>query len=98
MENPNKFKIHLPTAEYAFIEQEVEGTPLEAVAAYKNLENAFNGFNPYESLKDLEFNKKVDKYLMTTKLDADEYEECNAIQKMVLQTIKRAYARIQAKA
>ena len=93
----NKYKIHLPTAEYAFIEREIEGTPDDAVHAYRDLEIAFKEYDPFASLKDVVFNDKVDKYLMTNKLEAEEYETCNATQKMVLQVIKRAYKRIQDK-
>lgn len=38
-----KYLAHVPTEQYGFISIEIEGTALEAVAAYKELSAAFQG-------------------------------------------------------
>lgn len=38
-----KHTFHIATGQYEFIEQEFEGTPEEAVAAYNDLKRAYDG-------------------------------------------------------
>ena len=48
-------------------------------------------------MEDREFNNLLDKYLSTGKMTPDEYEQLNDEQKFIIQTIKRAFARIKSK-
>lgn len=96
-----KASLRIPTKEpYAFIEVNSEGTPAEVFAEYQTMTNIVNGTEAiptvYESLKNLDFNKVLDKYLSTSHLEAQEYEACDELQKQVLQTIKRAFKRIKS--
>lgn len=50
-----------------------------------------------DELFDREFNKKIDKYLATSNLTAEDYESCTTLQKHVIQVIKRAFKRCQIK-
>lgn len=89
-----KAKIRIPKDQFAFIEVETEGTKEEIEAVY----DSFGGAD-YEriqkSLKNLDFNKTVDKYLLTNTLEADEYAELDIYQKLNIQVIKRAFKRIK---
>lgn len=89
-----KVTIRIPTEQYAFIEiQEEVGTKSEAIELYRDvnreLEQRTNG------LKELEFNKIIDKYLTINTMTADEYESLNDSQKNIIQTLKRAFKRIK---
>jgi len=90
-----KVTIRIPTEQYAFIEiQEEVGTKNEAIELYRDinreLEQRTNG------LKELEFNKIIDKYLTINTMTADEYESLNDSQKNIIQTLKRAFKRIKS--
>lgn len=41
--NNTTYDLRLPTIQYGYIEAHVEGTPSDAVLAYKELERAWNG-------------------------------------------------------
>ena len=45
----------------------------------------------------LEFNKVLDRYLTTNKMLSEEYEALDDEQKLIIQTLKRAFARINKK-
>ena len=45
-------------------------------------------------LRDKDFNRKLDHYLMTKQITVDDYETLTAIQKDFIQTLKRAFKRI----
>lgn len=47
-----------------------------------------------EELKERDFNRKIDYYLSTGQMIAEDYESCTITQKIVLQTIKRSFKRI----
>lgn len=47
-----------------------------------------------ETLRDKDFNRKLDRYLMTGKMAASDYETMTRAQKTVVQCIKRSFARI----
>lgn len=89
-----KVTIRIPTEQYAFIEiQEEVGTKSEAIELYRDvnreLEQRTNG------LKEIEFNRIIDKYLTINTMTADEYESLNDSQKNIIQTLKRAFKRIK---
>lgn len=91
-------KIRIAPKEYEFIEWEGEGTPVELVKRYTEMQ-AERGESVLwetlnESLRSLVFNKKLDSYLSTGEMEADVYEGLDRPQKMAIQLIKRAFARI----
>jgi len=92
-----KYKIHIPTEQYGFVEYETD-TREDAVAEYEKLSSSFatqnfwNGVNA--SWRDLEFNKTLDSYLLSSTMSADDYAQLDTAQKMLLQVVKRAFARI----
>lgn len=45
-------------------------------------------------MKDLDFNKVLDYYLSTGKMLSEDYEKLDDMQKYVIQTLKRAYKRL----
>lgn len=50
--------------------------------------------NLNDELREPEFNRKVDYYLTHGSLPADNYATCTPNQKLVLQCIKRSFARL----
>lgn len=46
-----------------------------------------------DELRDRDFNRKIDFYLQTSRMVAEDYESCTALQKSVIQCIKRAFER-----
>lgn len=66
-----------------------------------NTMNDLNSFNfpgelydiDLDSLRSPKFNKVVDKLLFEKPIEAEEYAECNHIQKVFIQVIKRAFKR-----
>lgn len=80
-----KTKHHIPTEEYGFTEIEFEGEGITYGEAKKLVKLE-------ETLKDPEFNKVLDKYVIEIKtgsISVDEYEGLNPIQKDLFQVIKR---------
>jgi hypothetical protein len=47
-----------------------------------------------DELRTKEFNRIIDHYLTTGTMNAEDYESLTQIQKTVIQTIKRSFARI----
>ena len=89
-----KYKLHLPTETYGFIEAELEGTHEEAVVQYRELSQEWCGS---EGLSEGDFRKTLDKYLLTNKMESSEYEAMSTPQKNAIQMLKRAFKRIAAK-
>lgn len=48
-----------------------------------------------DELRDRDFNRKIDFYLATARMTAEDYESCTRLQKDVIQVIKRAFKRAQ---
>lgn len=96
-----KIKFHIPTAEYAFIETEIEAeNEHEAICAYNDLEEAVKGRNgASECLSDKDFNSALDEYLTTNTLKdgVEIYQKMSKAQQNVFQQIKKSLKRIEAK-
>jgi hypothetical protein len=85
-------KAHVPVEQYGFIE--VEGSDIaDIVKKYKEVQYAF-GAIASDDLRERDFNKILDKYLMTNTMEADVYEGLTVKQKECIQTLKRAFKRI----
>ena len=48
-------------------------------------------------METIAFNNLLDEYLTTGKMLSDEYEQLNDEQKFIIQTLKRAFARLKLK-
>ncbi len=86
-----KFILRIPTDMYAYTEAEFEGTAEEAKQRYDEIKSVFKEDSP-------SFNSflisLVDSNL-TEWGDADHYEELSAVQKDVMQSLKRFAKRIK---
>lgn len=89
-----KYKIHVPTTEYGFIEQELEGTSEEAVDAHNELLVAYRGGLGIETK---EFNEALDRYLTENTGETDQYLRMSKDQQAVFQEIKKSLKRIEYK-
>lgn len=89
-----KYKIHVPTVEYGFIESEVEGSMEDAVNEHNGLLVAYRGGF---GLDTKEFNACLDRYLHDGTGETDVYLRMSKEQQSVIQEIKKAYKRIEAK-
>lgn len=85
-------KLHIPTAQFGFLETEFEGTPDEAVAEYRRLEKLINGM---EGMPRKEFMAILDSVLSTGKrpMSADEWESMSPEQQNILGEIKASWKR-----
>ena len=84
-------KIHIKTAEYEFVETDIEGTPEDVAEAYKVLKNTMLGG---EGLSVKDFNKALDRYLFDATGDTETYLAMSKWQQDVIQEIKKAFKRI----
>ena len=89
-----KFKIHIPTEQFGFIESEVEGSVEGAIMHYRDMHKQWHGG---EGLSEDEFRTVLDQYLLTTKMESGDYEQMNKHQMFVIQTLKKAFKRIKNK-
>ncbi len=97
------YQIRTGDFEYINIEREVASHE-EAILCFSHLKETYNApktpeiaSRSDESLRDGVFNVLLDKYLNGGKLTSEEYESCTIVQKIVLQCLKRAFARIKNK-
>ena len=91
-----KTTIRVPTDQYAFIEQEFdrELTAEEAVAEYKKLQQTFiGGFG----LETKDWNRALDLYLNKGEGNTEEYQQMSKEQQGVIQELKKAFKRLEAK-
>lgn len=49
----------------------------------------------HDALRERKFNERLDRYLTKGKLSPDEYWDCTKAQRIVLQCIKRSFARLE---
>lgn len=91
-----KTTLRLPTQDqYAYIELEIEANSTEdAIEAYNQ---AMRLIKPSGGLLEAEFNVFLDKYLETSKGDVNVYNEMSKPQQDIIQTLKRAFKRIEYK-
>lgn len=92
----SSIKLHIPLAQYEFLEYEIEGTVEEAIEEtikVKKLYEIKQGEEPGLSEKD--FQKMVDKYLTSETLQMEDIDNLNRIQKYWLDVTRRALARIK---
>jgi hypothetical protein len=90
-----KYKAHVPTEQYGFIEavfnQEEGRNPADVYAELSAM------FKPREGLDEKEFNAFIDAQLLGDSNHIDMYEKASTEQKKIIQTIKRALKRIEAR-
>ncbi len=92
-----KTTIRIPTDTYAYFEVEMEGTPQEIIDAHEELKNLYKASQGGEGLPDKEFNTAFDGYLSGKGMDADSYAAMSKEQMNIVQTVKRAFARIKSR-
>ena len=86
-----KYKIHLPTEQYGFIEAETEDRD-EAMTEYRRIKKILNGKQSV-GLDDKTWRSVLDRYLKDGKMEADKYSEMNTDQVLVIQEIKKSIKR-----
>jgi len=85
-----KYKIHVPTKEYAFIEVELEGTAEEAIEEHDKI--AYLAKDK-EGLNSLQWAKARDHYAKTGDIDPVDWEACSRAQRYILGQFKKANKR-----
>lgn len=100
----SKITIHIPTADFAYIEQEFEAkedtTARDLAEHYNQIETAIKGRNGANTgLPQKEWNSVLEEYLTTNtvKDGVNIYQLMSPEQQGVIQEIKRAIKRIDAK-
>lgn len=96
-----KYKLHLPTGDFAFIEGEIESeTPQGATEAFKALKEAFTASGRVsEGLTDKELDLIVQNMCMgvTTKEGTELWAKATDAQKKEINRLSRALKRIKSK-
>ena len=106
-----KFKLHIPTEQYGFIEAEYDDKTKDqirdAVSGYREIKAAWGkpeavengmGMTPGPGLKEKEFSAIIDKYLVDENgINSEEYALMNEDQWRVVQVLKKAKARANYK-
>ncbi len=87
-----KTTFQIRTGDFEYIMQEFEGTPEEAVQAFKALKSAWSGG---DGLAPKDFDYFLDTYLFDGTASADVYAAMNPEQQKIIQTIKRSLKRIK---
>jgi len=85
-----KFTIRIPTAQYAYIEAEFDGTAEEAFHEHDKMLKIYEGG---DGLSTDEFNKALDTYLATGTGITEEYIRMNKQQQNIFQEIKKSINR-----
>jgi len=89
-----KCKLHLATAQYCFIEVEVEDTPKGVVETYHEFRNAYEGG---DGIPTKEFNDALDRYLQEGTGETETFLKMSATQQSVFQEIKKSFNRTKAR-
>lgn len=89
-----KYRGHISTGQYEFIEFEVDGTASQVVEAYKEL---VKQWNEESELPAKEWNKWLDSYLAGKAGSVEEWEQMSFTQKQIIQEIKKSHARTKDK-
>ena len=87
-----KFKGHIPTETYGFIEFELEGEAQDDVLAYKDLQAAYKDGS---GLPQKEFNACLDTYIRTGKFEGgvECWENMNDFQRKVIGEVRKSLKR-----
>ena len=85
-----KYDFQISTGQFEFIHGEVEGTPEDAVMAFKALKRAYEGGS---GLPAAQFNSWLDTYLAGKAGSSDEWEQMSDAQKVVINEIKKSKKR-----
>ena len=85
-----KSTLRIPTDQYAYIEIEVGGTPVDIINAYHEFSKLVNP----QGIPQKEFNAALDRYLTNGDGEAEVYEQMSRFQKDVIQEIKKSFKRI----
>ena len=90
-----KYKLHIPTEQYGFVEVEFEAFSEDFVEqTYRQVVNAFK---PKAGLSDKDYNSFIDRYLLGELVHTEEYAAMSTDQQKTVQIIKRSLARIKSK-
>lgn len=90
-----KSVIRIPTEQYAYVEVEFEGTSEEIIAKYREITNMYKNNSLGLTVK--EFNVVLDRYLEVANLSEEEYNRMSVDQQNVIQQLKKAFKRAEAK-
>ncbi len=88
-----KYKIHLPTEQFGFIESEITGEPEDAVEEYKSISRAWKGGEGWEEKR---FMKFIDNMIAhkPNQGDPGELDEMSPAQKYVFNFVRKSLGRI----
>lgn len=90
-----KYKVHIPTEQYGFVEVEFEQETGRSVAdVYTEVASMFK---PQEGLSPKDFNTALDRYLSDGTGETNTYLAMSPAQKQTIQDIKRAFKRLEAR-
>ena len=81
-----KYKAHIPTIEYGFIETESDNL-IEVVAEHDRIRNLFS---EQEGHNQLEWARVRNGYLSTGEMEIEDLEKCNKSQRFVINEFKLA--------
>lgn len=89
-----KAQLRIPTEMYAYIEVSVEGTAEDILDAYKEFNEIIK---PKAGLSQKDFNACLDRYLNDGTGETEVYLAMSPSQQAVIQEIKKAFKRIEAR-
>ncbi len=93
-----KYTVRIPTAQYAYIEAEIEATdPVEAIRLHNTIQKEYNASLTNKELSTKEWNGVLDRYLIENKIASDDYEKLSNDERIVLNEIKKSLVRIASK-
>lgn len=90
----NKYTLHVPTINFGYIQTEFDGTAEDAIEEHNRILNLYNG--GFGLSRDL-FNNCLDEYLNHGTGNTESYTQMSKEQQMVIQEIKKSFARIKSK-
>lgn len=89
-----KARLRIPTEMYAYVEVDVEGEPHDIVSAYHEFTRLVK---PQEGLPVKDFNAFIDRQLNNEENHLEVWEKMSDQQKFIVNEIKKAIKRIEAK-
>jgi hypothetical protein len=92
-----KYTIHVPVEQYGYIEGTYDTIP-GAIEGYREISKAWKApVEPENGLNLKDWQKTLDNYLMTGRIDGEAYEKMSDKQKGLIGEVKRSLTRIKAK-
>lgn len=87
-----KTTIRIPTTQFAYLQFEFEGTPEEAIEEHNRIIKLYNNENA--GLDQKEWNKLLDKYILTGVMESDEGERMSEKQSWMVHELDKSSSRV----